>query len=142
MIDVRAASDRLPPEPDRRIGEALTRVVLRAKGVSAPGPFHRENTAAFIRRMDPPTVQTAARAVARVIRVQGITPTALSRGRQKQLVQYVTAIQADICDDPSPAKRRWVSSTEAAEGGWGNRGYGVRSRGVRARGAAAAAAKK
>ena len=117
MIDVYAPSDLLPSGSDRRIGEELTRAVLRAEGVRAPGPFHLENTAAFIHRMEPATVQTAADAVARVIRVQIITPPgALLRSGQTQLVQDVTAILADICGDPSQA---WVLLTEAAEGGWG-----------------------
>jgi phenylpyruvate tautomerase PptA (4-oxalocrotonate tautomerase family) len=120
MIDVYASSDLLPSGSDRRIGEELTRAVLRAEGVSAPGQFHLENTAAFIHRMEPTTVQTAAQAVAGNIRVQIITPPgALTRGAQKQLVQDVTTILADICGDPSQAKRTWVLLTEAAEGGWG-----------------------
>jgi phenylpyruvate tautomerase PptA (4-oxalocrotonate tautomerase family) len=120
MIDVYASSDLLPSGSDRRIGEELTRAVLRAEGVSAPGAFHLENTAAFIHRMEPAMVQTAAHAVARTIRVQIITPPgALSRSGQKQLVQDVTTILADICADPSQATRTWVLLTEAAEGGWG-----------------------
>ena len=66
MIDVYAPSDLLPSGTERRIGEDLTRAVLRAEGVSAPGPFHLENTAAFIHRMDPSAIQTAAQASARV----------------------------------------------------------------------------
>ena len=120
MIDVYAPSDLLPSGTERRIGEDLTRAVLRAEGVSAPGPFHLENTAAFIHRMDPSAIQTAAQASARTIRVQIITPPgALTRSGQKQLVQDVTKILADICGDPSQAKRTWVLLTEAAEGGWG-----------------------
>ena len=120
MIDVYAPSDLLPSGTDRRIGEELTRAVLRAEGVSAPSPFHLENTAAFIHRMDPATLQSAAQAVARAIRVQIITPPgALTRSGQKQLVQEVTKILADICGDPSQAARTWVLLTEAAEGGWG-----------------------
>ena len=120
MIDVYAPSDLLPSGTERRIGEDLTRAVLRAEGVSAPGPFHLENTAAFIHRMDPSAIQTAAQASARTIRVQIVTPpAALTRSGQKQLVQDVTAILADICGDPSQAKRTWVLLTEAAEGGWG-----------------------
>ena len=34
-------------------------------------------------------------------------------------MQDVTKILADICGDPSQAKRTWVLLTEAAEGGWG-----------------------
>ena len=120
MIDVYAPSDLLPSGTDRRIGEELTRAVLRAEGVSAPSPFHLENTAAFIHRMDPATLQSAAHAVARAIRVQIMTPpSALTRSGQKQLVQEVTKILADICGDPSQAARTWVLLTEAAEGGWG-----------------------
>jgi len=120
MIDVYAPSDLLPSGTERRIGEDITRAVLRAEGVSAPGPFHLENTAAFIHRMDPSAIQTAAQASARTIRVQIVTPpAALTRSGQKQLVQDVTAILADVCGDPSQAKRTWVLLTEAAEGGWG-----------------------
>jgi phenylpyruvate tautomerase PptA (4-oxalocrotonate tautomerase family) len=120
MIDVYASSDLLPSGSDRRIGEELTRAVLRAEGVSVPGQFHLENTAAFIHRMEPTTVQTAAQAVARNIRVQIITPPgALTRSGQKQLVHDVTTILAEICGDSSQAKRTWVLLTEAAEGGWG-----------------------
>jgi len=87
--------------------------------VSTPGTFHLENTAAFIQRMDPATLQSAAHAVARAIRVQIITPPgALTRSGQKQLVQDVTKILADICGNSSQA-RTWVLLTEAAEGGWG-----------------------
>ena len=119
MIDVYAPSDLLPSGSDRRIGEELTRAILRAEGVSTPGPFHLENTAAFIHRMDPATLQSAAHAVARAIRVQIITPPgALTRSGQKQLVQDVTKILADICGNSSQA-RTWVLLTEAAEGGWG-----------------------
>jgi len=120
MIDVYAPSDLLPSGTERRIGEDLTRAVLRAEGVSAPGPFHLENTAAFIHRMEPSAIQTAAQASARTIRVQISTPpAALTRSGQKQLVQDVTAILADVCGDPSQANRTWVLLTEAAEGGWG-----------------------
>jgi len=120
MIDVYAPGDLLPTGSDRRVGEALTQAVLRAEGVSAPSSFHLENTAAFIHRMEPGTLQTAAQALARNIRVQIITPPgALTRSGQKALVKDVTAILADICGDPSQAQRTWVLLTEAAEGGWG-----------------------
>jgi len=120
MIDVYAAGDLLPAGCDRRVGEALTRAVLRAEGVSAPSSFHLENTAAFIHRMEPRAVQTAAHEFARSIRVQVITPPgALTRNGQKDLVRDVTAILTDICGDPSQAQRTWVLLTEAAEGGWG-----------------------
>ena len=120
MIDVYAPGDLLPAGSDRRIGEELTRAVLRAEGVSVPGLFHLQNTAAFIDRMDPAAVQTAAEALTRTIRVQIITPpAALTRSGQKQLVKDVTAIMADICGDSTQSNRTWVLLTEAAEGGWG-----------------------
>jgi phenylpyruvate tautomerase PptA (4-oxalocrotonate tautomerase family) len=120
MIDVYAPDDLLPAGSDRPIGEALTRAVLRAEGVSAPGPFHLANTAAFIHRMDPAAVQTAAEAFPRVIRVQIITPPgALTRSGQVQLVKDVTGIMANVCGDTTQSKRTWVLLTEAAEGGWG-----------------------
>ncbi len=120
MIDVYAPSDLLPTGSDRRIGEELTYAVLRAEGVSAPSPFHLANTAAFIHRMIPGSVQTAADVAPRTIRVQIITPPgALTRGGQKQLVKDVTGLLADVCGDPSQAQRTWVLLTEAAEGGWG-----------------------
>ena len=143
MIDVYAPNDLLPPDSERRIGEALTSAVLRAEGVSAPGRFHLENTAAFIHRMNPAAVQTAAEAVARTIRVQIITPPgALTRNGQKQLVTDVTAVLADICGDPSQARRTWVLLTEAAEGGWGIAGTAFGREEFAALAAAASAAKK
>jgi phenylpyruvate tautomerase PptA (4-oxalocrotonate tautomerase family) len=70
--------------------------------------------------MDPATFQTAAEPRARSVRIQIITPpAALTRDAQKQLVKDATGIMADICGDPSLAKRTWVLLTEAAEGGWG-----------------------
>jgi phenylpyruvate tautomerase PptA (4-oxalocrotonate tautomerase family) len=123
MIDVYAPDDLFPPDSDRRLGEQLTLAILRAEGVTSPAPFHLDNTAAFIHRMDPPALQTAARANARAVRVQIITPPgALTRNGQKQLVDDVTRIVADICGDPSQKQRTWVLLTEAAEGGWGING--------------------
>ncbi len=111
MIDVYAPSDLLPSGSDRRIGEELTRAVLRAEGVRAPGPFHLENTAAFIHRMEPATVQTAADAVARVIRVQIITPPgALLRSGQKQLVQRTAAKNLPLWR-PRPQRSEGVATT-------------------------------
>src|SRR5229473_6662397 len=106
MIDVYAPNDLLPSGSDRRIGQALTLAALRAEGVAAPSPYYLENTGVFIHRMDPVTVQTAADALARTVRIQIITPPgALTRDAQKQLVKDVTGIMADVCGDPSQAKR-------------------------------------
>ena len=120
MIDVYAAADLFPAGSDRQLGEALTKAVLRAEGVAAPGAFHLDNTAAYIHRMEPSAVQTAATAQARTVRIQVITPpAALSREGQKQLVKEVTEIVVKITGDPSQAGRTWVILSEAAEGGWG-----------------------
>jgi len=120
MIDVYSAADLFPPGTDRMLGEQLTLAVLHAEGVATPTPFHLNNTAVYLHRMPPETVQTAATALARTVRVQVITPPgALSRDGQKQLVKSMTEIVAKISGDPSQASRTWILLTEAAEGGWG-----------------------
>ena len=120
MIDVYAPADLFPAGTDGRLGKELTMAVLRAEGVATPGPFHLNNTAAFIHRMDPHAVHTAATDSARTVRVQVITPpAALTREGQKQLVKEVTEIVTKISGDPTQASRTWVILTEATEGGWG-----------------------
>ena len=120
MIDVYARADLFPAGADRQLGEELTAAVLRAEGVTNPGPLHLDNTAAYIHRMDPNAVHTAATGAARTVRVQVITPPAvLSREGQKQLVREITEIVTRISGDPTQASRTWVLLTEAAEGGWG-----------------------
>ena len=120
MIDVYAPADLFPAGSDGRLGKELTMAVLRAEGVATPGPFHLNNTAAFIHRMDPHAVHTAATDSARTVRVQIITPpSALTSEGQKQLVKEVTEIVTKISGDPTQASRTWVILTEAAEGGWG-----------------------
>ena len=120
MIDVYARADLFPPGTDRQLGEELTMAVLRAEGVAAPGPFHLNITAAYIHRMDPSAVHTAATDSARSVRVQIITPpAALTRDGQRQLVKEITEIVTKISGDPTQASRTWVLLTEAAEGGWG-----------------------
>ena len=114
MIDVYAPADLFPADADRALGEQLTLAVLRAEGVPTPGPFHANNTAAYIHRLPASAVQTAASAQARTVRIQVITPPgALGRDGQKQLVREATEIVA------TQAGRTWVILTEAAEGGWG-----------------------
>ena len=120
MIDVYAAADLFPAGTDRQLGEQLTLAVLRAEGVPNPGPFHANNTAAYIHRMDGATVQTAATALARTVRIQIITPPgSLNREGQKQIVKEATEIVAKISGDPTLPARTWVLLTEASEGGWG-----------------------
>ncbi len=120
MIDVYAPADLFPPDSDRALGQQLTLAVLRAEGVPAPGPFHADNTAAYIHRLPASVVQTAATAQARTVRIQVVTPPgALSRDGQRQLVKEATEIVATLTADPTQAARTWVILTEAAEGGWG-----------------------
>jgi phenylpyruvate tautomerase PptA (4-oxalocrotonate tautomerase family) len=120
MIDVYAPADLFPADADRALGEQLIRAVLRAEGVPNPGPFHADNTAAYIHRLPASAVQTAATAQARTVRVQVITPPgALDREAQRQLVGEATQIVATLSGDASQAARTWVILTEAAEGGWG-----------------------
>ncbi len=120
MIDVYAPANLFPAGTDGRLGKELTMAILRAEGVATPGPYHLNNTAAFIHRMDPHAVHTAATESARTVRVQVFTPpAALTREGQKQLVKEVTEIVAKISGDPTQASRTWVILTEAAEGGWG-----------------------
>ena len=69
MIDVYAVADLFPAGADRQLGEELTLAILRAEEVSIPAPFHLDNTAAFIHRMNPTTVQTAASGSARTVPV-------------------------------------------------------------------------
>ena len=120
MIDVYAPANLFPAGTDRQLGAELTMAVLRAEGVGSPGPFHLNNTAAYIHRMDPTAVHTAATDSARTVRVQVITPpAALTREGQKRLVKEITEIVTKISGDPTQAGRTWVLLTEAAEGGWG-----------------------
>jgi phenylpyruvate tautomerase PptA (4-oxalocrotonate tautomerase family) len=120
MIDVYAREDLFPAGTDRQLAKELTAAVLRAEGVAEPGAFHLDNTAAYIHRMDPGRVHTAATDSARTVRVQVITPPgALHREGQKMLVREITEIVARISGDPTQSKRTWVLLTEGAEGGWG-----------------------
>ena len=120
MIDVYAPTDLFPVSADRQLAEELTAALLKAEGVANPGPTHTNNTGAYIHRMPPSTVNTAAQGSARTVRVQVVTPPGvLSRAGQKQLVAEATEIVARISGDPTQSGRTWVLLTEAAEGGWG-----------------------
>lgn len=120
MIDVYAAADLFPAAADRALAERLTIALLRAEGVTEPGPAHLDNTGAYLHRLPPGAVNTARSGAARTVRVQILTPPGvLDRAGQKQIVADVTKIVAEISGDPSQAGRTWVLLTEAAEGGWG-----------------------
>ena len=143
MIDVYAREDLFPEGADRQLAEELTAAVLRAEGVTHPGPFHLNNTAAYIHRLPPSSVHTAASDAARTVRVQVITPpAALSREGQKQLVREITEIATRISGDPAQAERTWVILTEAAEGGWGLAGTAFGKEEFAALAARAAAARR
>jgi phenylpyruvate tautomerase PptA (4-oxalocrotonate tautomerase family) len=128
MIDVYAPADIFPVDADEQLGHELTHAVLRAEGVAQPGPFHLDNTAAFIHRLPATAISTANTASSRTVRVQVITPPgSLNRDGQRQLTREATDIVARAAADPSLAGRTWVILTEAAEGGWGLAGtaFGV-----------------
>ncbi len=128
MIDVYAPDDLFPAKADEELGRELTHAVLRAEGVAAPGPFHLDNTAAFIHRMPGSAISTANTASSRTVRVQIITPPgSLNRDGQKQIVREATEIVSRIAGDETLAGRTWVILQEAAEGGWGLAGtaFGV-----------------
>jgi phenylpyruvate tautomerase PptA (4-oxalocrotonate tautomerase family) len=117
MIDVYVPTDLLPDGADAQLGTELTWAVLRAEGVSAPGAFHLDNTAAFVHRLPATATSTGSTTSARGVRVQIVTPpAALSRDGQRQ----ITAEAADLVKAAvqQPVKT-WVILTEAAEGGWG-----------------------
>jgi len=120
MIDVYAADDMFPEHSSRDLGEALTLALLRAEGVTHPGPTHLNNTGVYLHFMPVDRVQTAGSAQARTVRIQVITPPGvLTREGQRQLVKDATQIVADVSGDPAQAQRTWVLLSEAAEGGWG-----------------------
>jgi phenylpyruvate tautomerase PptA (4-oxalocrotonate tautomerase family) len=143
MIDVYAPANLFPADADEALTTELTHAVLRAEGVATPGAFHLDNTAAFIHRLAPSAVGTAAAPSARVVRVQVITPPgSLDRAGQRQLTKEATEIIAAAAGDPTQAARTWVILTEAAEGGWGLAGtaFGQEEFGALAARAAAARA--
>jgi phenylpyruvate tautomerase PptA (4-oxalocrotonate tautomerase family) len=143
MIDVYAPADIFPADADGPLGDELTHAVLRAEGVTKPGAFHLDNTAAFIHRLPPAALSTASTPSARAVRVQIITPPgSLNRDGQRQITREATDIIAKAAGDPSLAARTWVILAEAAEGGWGIAGtaFGVEEFTALAQKAAAAKA--
>jgi phenylpyruvate tautomerase PptA (4-oxalocrotonate tautomerase family) len=142
MIDVYAPEDVFPADADSQLGNELTHAVLRAEGVTNPGPFHLDNTAAFIHRLPAASISTANTPSARTVRVQIITPPgALNREGQRQITKEATEIIAKVSGDETQAKRTWVILSEAAEGGWGLAGTAFGKEEFGALAAKAAAAK-
>ena len=123
VIDVYAAVGLFPTGSDRQLGEALGLAVLRAEGITVPGPVYGNSTAVYIHHMPASTVQTVATAEARTARVQITTPPGLlSREGQKQIVKEATEIVAQLANDATLTERTLVVLIEAAEGGWGMAG--------------------
>jgi len=141
MIGVYAPADIFPADADQQLGTELTHAVLRAEGVAQPGPFHLDNTAAFVHRLPAPAISTASTRSARAVRVQIVTPPgSLNRDGQRQITSEATEIIAKTAGDPSLVGRTWVILTEAAEGGWGIAGtaFGIEEFSALARKAAEA----
>jgi phenylpyruvate tautomerase PptA (4-oxalocrotonate tautomerase family) len=117
MIDVYAAADLFPTDADEQLGTELTHAVLRAEGVAQPGPFHLDNTVAFVHRLPDTAISTGNTPAARGVRIQIVTPPgSLNRDGQKQITREATEIVAKIAGGGT---HTWVILTEAAEGGWG-----------------------
>ena len=87
-------------DADPALGDELTHAVLRAEGVASPGPFHLDNTAAFIHRLPASAISTANTPSARTVRVQIVTPPgSLNRDGQRQIVREATEIVSRIAGD-------------------------------------------
>ncbi|MFF2090861.1 4-oxalocrotonate tautomerase family protein [Paenibacillus sp. NPDC058174] len=142
MIDVYAPEHIFPADADNTLGTELAYAVLRAEGVTKPGPFHLDNTAVFVHRLKETAIHTGSMNSANHVRVQIITPPgALNRDGQRQITKDATEIVARIAGDATLVKRTWVILSEAAEGGWGIQGtaFGKEELGALAAQAAAAA---
>ena len=87
MIDIYAPSDLFPTGSDRQLAQELTAALLRAEGVANPGPAHTNNTGAYVHRLPPGAVHTAATDSARTVRVQVITPPAALDARGPETVR-------------------------------------------------------
>src|SRR5258707_12964200 len=93
MNDVYAPANLFPPESDVTLCGELTLAVLRAEGVAKPGPYHANNTAAFVHRLPATAVGTAASQPAAAVRVQIVTPPgALKREGQRQVTKEATEL--------------------------------------------------
>jgi phenylpyruvate tautomerase PptA (4-oxalocrotonate tautomerase family) len=120
MIDLWAPSDLFPANSERELAQDLALALLKAEGVTNPGPLHLNNTGAYIHFLPPSTIHTAAQDKAKTVRIQVLTPPgALNRDAQKMFTREATEMVARVSGDPTQAGRTWVLLSEAAEGGWG-----------------------
>src|SRR5712672_1497351 len=97
VIDLYAVADLFPAHADRQLAEELTLSLLKAEGAEKPGATHLNNTGAYIHRMPPSAVNTAAAGAARTVRAQVLAPPGvLQRAGQKQLVAEITRIVSKV----------------------------------------------
>ena len=131
MIDVYAPADLFPADADEQLGRELTHAVLRAEGVAQPGPFHLDNTAAFIHRLPTSAISTANTASSRTVRVQIITPPgSLNRDGQRQITREATDIVAKVSGRPEPGGADLGDPERGSRRRLGPGRYRVRHRGV------------
>ena len=80
-------------------------------------PIFRDNTAAFVHEMDGQSLANV-NGDNNYVRVQVLTnAAALTRDKQIEVVQRLTAVVISAAGDPSLIDRTWVLLTEAPNGG-------------------------
>ncbi|MGW0832083.1 hypothetical protein [Streptomyces prunicolor] len=121
IIDVYAPADLFPADSDRALADQLATAVMSAEGYPPPAPPGvKEITGVYLHRLPAVSVQTAATALARTVRVQILTfPDALGDAEQLTLMAEITRIVTDLSGDPTQRERTFVLITEAVSGGWG-----------------------
>lgn len=120
MIDIHLPEGLLPADADTALTDELTAAALRAEGFADPIEVLKVNTAAFVHRLPPSAIGTAAGSSAPVVRVTVTTPPGgLNRDGQIQLTREATDIVARLAGDPSLTERTWVILQESVDGGWG-----------------------
>jgi hypothetical protein len=139
MIDVYAAADLFPADADRQLAEELTAALLKAEGVTNPGPTHTNNlhflrwgTGAYIHRMPASAVNTAAQGSARSVRVQIVTHTRCAQsGRTEAACRGSDADHREDRPRPDPGRANMGAADRGCRRRLGYRGHRVWERGVR-----------
>ena len=120
MIDVFARGGTFVDKHQLAVDLATT--VMRVEGVPDI-PMFRDNTAAFVHEMDGQSLANV-NGDNNYVRVQVLTnAAALTRDKQIEVVQRLTAVVISAAGDPSLIDRTWVLLTEAPDGGWGLNGH-------------------
>lgn len=120
MIDVFAREGTFVDKHQLAVDLATT--VMRVEGVPDI-PMFRDNTAAFVHEMDGQSLANV-NGDNNYVRVQVLTnAAALTRDKQIEVVQRLTAVVISAAGDPSLIDRTWVLLTEAPDGGWGLHGH-------------------